>query len=361
MPVLHQFVPTLEPGATGSHALEIQRLLRERGWRSELFWYETKPPFHEHGYDYREYGDRIPAGPGDLLLYHVAIGSVIADWLLDRPEPLLLYFHNLTPAEFYDRWEPFAAYACTWGRTQLRRLVDRTTLAMAASEFSQKELLDVGYLDTAVVPILFDTTQFDHVDQATLASLTAVKSRGGAQWLFVGRLSPNKTQEDIIKAFSLYRRVYDNGARLAILGADRDSAYGQALRRFVTKLGLDDAVAIPGGVPDAVKTAYLQAADVFVYLSEHEGFGVPILEAWCHGVPVVGFAAGAIPEVAGDGALVLADKSPPVVAAAVNRVLTDAATREELAANSRRRLKTFSLGAARRRFMEVVAQVQSRL
>lgn len=361
MPTLHQFVPTLEPGATGNHALEVQRLLRERGWRSELFWYEAKRPFEDRGFDYRQYGDGVPANAGDLLLYHVAIGSVIADWLLERTEPLLLYFHNLTPAEYYDSWEPFAAYACTWGRTQLRRLVGRTTLAMAASEFSQRELLDAGYLDTAVVPILLDTDQFDHdVEPTTLDALRAAKSEGGALWLFIGRLSPNKTQEDIIKAFSVYRRVYDNHARLAVLGADRDSTYGQALRRFVTELGLDGAVDITGGVPDAVKGAYLRAADVFVCLSEHEGFGVPVLEAWYHQLPVVAFAAGAIPEVAGDGALLLADKSPATVAAAVRRVLSDPETRERLVANSQRRQQHFSLASARARFMDVVAQVQNR-
>jgi glycosyltransferase involved in cell wall biosynthesis len=362
VPTLHQFVPTLEPGATGSHAIEIQRFLRTKGWRSELFSYEAKPPFEEIGFDYRDYGEEVPAQPDDLLLYHVAIGSVVADWLMPRHETLLLYFHNLTPAEYYDRWEPFAAYACTWGRTQLRRLVDRATFAMAASAYSQRDLLDAGYVDTAVVPILLDTAQFEaDVDHETLQRLTAAKAAGGTRWLFVGRLSPNKTQEDVIKAFAVYRRVYDPRAHLALLGSDRDSTYGRALRRFASELGLADAVDIPGGVPDPVKSAYLRTADVFVYLSEHEGFGVPILEAWYHGLPVVAYAAGALPEIAGDGALMLNDKSPTTVAAAVHHLLSDETIRTHLAANSAARLEQFSLERARSRFLEVVALVQSRL
>lgn len=361
MPTLHQFVPTLEPGATGDHAREIQRLVRSAGWHSELFAYETKPPFEALGHDYRDYGAGVPAEPDDLLLYHVAIGSVVADWLIERRETLLLYFHNLTPAEYFDRWEPFAAYACTWGRSQLRRLVDRTSFAMAASAFSQRELLDVGYLDTAVVPILLDTEQFEvDVDRDTLERLEKARADGGAQWLFIGRLSPNKTQEDIIKAFAVYRRVYDPRARLAVLGGDAESTYGQALRRYVNELGLDGAVEIPGRVPGAVQVAHLRTADVFVCLSEHEGFGVPLLEAWYHRIPVVAFDAGAIAEVAGDGALILADKSPTTVAAAVARVLSDDGVRARLVANSATRLDDFALARTRRRFLEVVDRVRSR-
>lgn len=359
MPTLHQFVPTLELGATGSHALEIQRLLRSRGWHSELFSYEAKPPLEGAGYDYQEYGRAVTAGPDDLLLYHVAIGSVIADWLMERDERLLLYFHNITPAAYFDRWEPFAAYACSWARSQLRRLVPRTSFAMAASEFSRRELDQAGYLDTAVVPILFDPAQFDApADPSTRARLEAARDGGGAQWLFIGRLSPNKTQEDVIKAFAVYRKAYDPRARLALLGADAESSYGKALGQYVDALGLGGAVDIPGGVPDAVKVAHLQAADILVYLSEHEGFGVPILEAWYNRVPVVAFDAGAIGEVAGDGALVLTDKSPTTVAAAVNRVLSDQTLRTTLEARAARRLEVFSLERAQARFLEVIESVQ---
>ena len=361
MPTLHQFVSTLEPGATGGHAVEIQRLLRSQGWHSELFWHDAKPPFDTLGHDYRTYGSRIAAEPDDLLLYHVAIGSVIADWLVERSERLLLYFHNLTPAAYYDRWEPFAAYACTWGRTQLRQLAGRTTLAMAASEFSQRELLEVGYLDTAVVPILLDTAQFhSKVDSATLERLEKERAGGGTRWLFVGRLSPNKTQEDIIKAFWLYRRVYDPDARLALLGGPARSTYGAALQRYVEELDLGGAVDLTGGVAEGVKVAYLRTADVFVYLSEHEGFGVPILEAWHHDVPVVGFDAGAIAEVAGDAALILSDKSAPAVAAAVQRVQTDTDLRDRLIARSRQRRQVFSLEQAQARFLDAVARVRPR-
>ena len=359
MPVLHQFVPTLEPGATGNHALEIQRLLRSRGWRSELFCYETKPPLEQAGYDYREYGRRVRADPDDLLLYHVAIGSVVADWVMEREERLLLYFHNITPPEYFDRWEPFAAYACSWALSQLRRLVPRTTFAMAASEFSQADLAHLGYLDTAVVPILFDTAQSEaEADGATRARLESARLRGGAQWLFIGRLSPNKAQEDIIKAFAVYRRAYDPDARLAILGSDAESTYGKALRQYVNALGLAGAVEIPGGVADPVKVAYLHTSDVFVYLSEHEGFGVPILEAWCHRLPVVAFDAGAIGEVAGDGALLLEDKAPTMVAAAVHRMLSDAELRSAIEARAAKRLELFGLDRTQTKFMEIVESVR---
>ena len=149
------------------------------------------------------------------------------------------------------------------------------------------------------------------------------KARGGADLLFVGRIVPSKGQHELVKALWAYRRLYDPAARLHLVGGSSSFAYLKALRGFIAELGLADAVRITGDVSDAALAAYFAAADVYLSLSAHEGFGVPLVEAMAAGVPVVARRVGAVAETVGDAALVLAGTDPSYVAAAVHRVRTD--------------------------------------
>ncbi|HVM39234.1 MAG TPA: glycosyltransferase, partial [Acidimicrobiia bacterium] len=152
-----------------------------------------------------------------------------------------------------------------------------------------------------------------------------------------------KAQHDVMLAFAAYRRLYDPSARLHFVGGGAVPRYLRALHELATRLGLGDAVQFAGSVSHAALAAHYAAADVFVCLSEHEGFCIPLLEAMHHDLPVVAFAAAAVPGTMGDGGLVLGDKTPPVVAAAVDRVMRDDALRDRLTTAGRARLAAFSL------------------
>ena len=357
-PALHQFVPQLNVGAIGTHILEIRRTLHELGWRGEVFANEVKPPYEREGRLVGEY-DAL-AEPGDLLLYHVAHGSPMAQWLMARPERLLVDYHNMTPFEFFAGWDDVLAAETAYGRIQLRALARRTSFALADSAFNEQELRDSGFGRTAVVPILLDLDRLEsEVDEDALACLLAAKDGGGADWLFVGRVAPNKTQHDVVKAFAAYRRAYDPRARLHLVGGPSPASYLRAVAKFADHLGLADAVELTGPVTGGEIAAHYRAADVFVCLSEHEGFCVPLLEAWHHRVPVVALAATAVPETLGDAGILLDEKRPTLVAAAVHRVLSDAALRDALVAAGTARLDQFSLHRSRARLVEALAQVEA--
>ena len=213
-------------------------------------------------------------------------------------------------------------------------LSTRCRLGIADSEFNRSELAANGYRPTAVAPILLDLESFDReVDEAELARLQRAKDDGGADWLFVGRVTPNKCQHDVVKAFAAHRRFHDPKARLHIVGGVASEPYAAALRAFVRKLGLNDCVSMTGPVSPGALAAHYRAADVYVCLSEHEGFCVPLLECMHFGVPIVAFGVTAVPETLADAGVCLPDKSPALVAAAVDRVLTD--SRAPLAAARR--------------------------
>ena len=195
-----------------------------------------------------------------------------------------------------------------------------TEMSFADSSFNEAELLELGYGKTQVCPILVDLEEY-HIppDPRTLDWLQSRREHSGSQWLFVGRVAPNKCQHDIVAAFAVYRRVFEPDARLTLVGGATSPSYRHALDRLVHELGVAGNVDVVGSVSSGQLLAHWAVADVFVCLSEHEGFCVPVLEAMELGVPVVAYAATAVPETVGDAGLLLDDKDPLTVAMAVDQ------------------------------------------
>ena len=355
-PATHLFVPRFEPGAVGNHVIEARDALVAAGHRSEIFAGDVDPAWAGRGArHYDDYGRAVPAGRDDRLVYQVAIGSPVADWLVDRSETLIANHHNFTPMRFLQAWDPAATHGVAWGRRQLQRLAGRCALGIADSRFNEIDLEAAGFAETVVVPVLVDLAALEReVDEVLLARLRDAKGDGGHDWLFVGRIAPNKCQHDLVAALAAHRRAYGSRARLHLVGASTSPAYSFALERFVAALELEGAVEITGPVSPGQLGAYYRTADVLVCVSEHEGFCVPLLEAMHHAVPVVAYGAGAIVETVGDGGLVLDRKDPETVAVAVERVLADETVRSSLVAAGRARCAQLDPAKARAAFVAAV-------
>ena len=358
MAAIHQFIPTFAPrDAIGTHARHAQRILRDMGLESEIYAEGAHGTRRGLVRSYRSFGRR-PTPPRTWLLYQMSTGSAVGEYLLGRPERKLVNYHNITDASLFAAWEPHVAVELEEGHRQLRALAPQVDLGIAVSEFNRADLADAGYARTTVAPVLVDLDAA-HVppDGAALAALERRRREGGADWLFVGRVAPHKCQHDIVRAFAAYRAVHDPRARLHLVGGPGSHAYLTTLQRYVAALGLGGAVTLTGSVRPSVLAAHYRSADVFVCLSEHEGFCVPVVEAMVHRVPVVAFAAAAVPETVGGAAVLLTSKEPLTVATAVARVLGDAALRRALVDAGVERASGFSLDRASRRFRQVVQGV----
>ena len=352
MPALHQFIPTLDPGAVGSHTLEIQRTLRAAGWHSEVFSEFTKEPYDGLAHRFTDYGRTVDAHDDDIVVYHAAIGSSVADWLMSRRPPrFVVDYHNITPPSWFETWEPGLAYGLGWGRAQLRRLGRRARFALADSAFNEGELRDAGFRRTAVMPILIPPEELGGA--ADPATVDRLRDAPGARWVFVGRLAPNKRQHLLIAALSVYRKTYDPHARLFLVGGSSSPGYEQALRQYSADLGVADAVVLTGPVSGSERNAHYEAADAYVCASGHEGFCVPLLEAWHHRVPVIAVAAAAVPETLGGAGVLLPSTSPFDIAAAAARVIGDPALGTALREAGTRRLEDFSIDRTRARVLEL--------
>jgi glycosyltransferase involved in cell wall biosynthesis len=358
---IHQFIPTLAArDAIGAHTLQVRALLRDMGFASEIFAGEARAEMAGEAHPYRRFGrERHRGRQGrSWLLYQSSIGSPVCDFLAGRPEPKLVNFHNVTPPAYLEAWDPEVAQDTALGQQQLVELAPDVVLAIAVSRFNRRELTEAGFRSTAVAPLLIDLGAWrGNADSATLDRLTAARRAGGADLLFVGRIAPHKAQHDLIKALAAYRQAYNPKARLHLVGGVSSPAYQRALDRFVADLGLTEAVDMAGSVSDGELAAYYRSADVFVCCSDHEGFCVPLLEAMYHQLPIVAFGAAAVPETVGAAGVVLPEKGPALVAAAVHRVLDDAALRASLLEAGRARLAELSLERSRARFAAIVEEI----
>src|SRR5438094_3372546 len=336
--IADQIVPTLAYGdAIGNDAFELQRLFWRRGVQSEIFVDEAKPEVRAFARSWRDLrAERSTAG---LTLIHMSMGNDAIDEIAKLPGRKAVVYHNITPARYFSGFNPAAEKYAEIGRRQLKDLASRAELGMADSEFNRRELEELGYARTAVVPIIVDWSAFEvEPDPVVMKALSEERTT----IVTVGQLLPHKGIHDVIAAFARYRER-DRGARLYLVGSTAMSSdYIGRLRADVERLGLRDAVTFTGSVPIESLVAYYRGATALLTLSEHEGFCVPLLEAMRRALPIAAPAAGAIPDTLGDAGILLQDTSPEATAAALERVVGDRELRKGLVANGRERLAVFT-------------------
>jgi glycosyltransferase involved in cell wall biosynthesis len=362
MTAVHQFVPTYtDRSAIGTHTRTVTSILRSMGIETHTWVGEAHGIASGEVSSFRDF-PVTPTGP-TWLLYQLSIGAEMGDWLLHRSEPVIVNYHNVTPQDIFQPWEPLVVPLLQEGRRQLRDLAGRSPLGVAVSRYNEGEMIAAGYGTTTTVPVLFDLEELGaETDSATVARLDAAKRDGGADWLFVGRIAPNKAQHRLIQALAVHRQLYDPKARLWLVGGSSSHFYETTLKRYAAALGLADAVTLTGSVPQPALVAHFTRADVYISLSEHEGFGIPLVEAMWHRLPVVALGTSGVPETVADAGLVLPDGGPvppdPLrVATSAHRVQTDARLRDELIARGVARAAAFSPAVTRPLFEQAIRQV----
>lgn len=353
MTAVHQFVPALLPrDATGDHTLALREALRSAGWASDIYVEAAHDDLWPEAVYYERYPER--ARSGDVLLYQLSTASPVAEFLMERPETLILDYHNITPPSFYEGWEDHTSEKVALALVQAAALAPMAALGIADSAFNAADLRRLGCPNTAVVPILVDMDERPPVvNDAELSRLRAGHGQATVL-LFVGRLSPNKAQHHLVEALWLYRRWYDPDARLHLVGPPMTGSYAAAVFALADELGLAGAVHHGEDLSDGELAAWYADADVFVCLSEHEGFCIPLLEAMQSELPIVAYSAGAVPETLGDAGMVIGSQRPSVVAATIDRVHRDGTLSDRLVAAGRRRLRQFRLSTTREQFVEVL-------
>jgi glycosyltransferase involved in cell wall biosynthesis len=316
---IHQVLATLGYGdAIGHEVLGIQRVLRDAGYESEIFVETADHRLEGLTRDYRELVDF--SHPDNLLFHHFSLGSRASRTAYAVPDRMALIYHNITPPEYFVGVHRTLARQCFRGRRELRAYIDRCEIALGDSEFNRQDLESLGFPRTAVLPVVPD---FTHLDGPADWILARDFDDDWTNILFVGRVIANKKIEDLIRFFHAYHTFYNPRSRLLIVGAQSGfERYLSSLHQMVATLGTEHVHFI-GHVSDAELVAFYEAADLFLCASEHEGFCVPIVEAFYKQVPVLAYAATAVPATMDGAGVLYTDKDPAGVATLMEAILSD--------------------------------------
>ena len=332
---VHQLMAALSYGdAVSDDALAIQAYLRAAGFESDIFAEHAHPRMASRCRRLWEYG--AVSSAETVCLFHFAIGSGAGRFIFQAPDRLVTRYHNITPPELLAAFLPHLARQCHQGRLELQAFAARTELGLGVSEFNRRELEAAGYRRTGVVPVTVDPDAF--AAGPASAVVRSVFADGRTNVLFVGRIIPNKKIEDLIRVFAFYQRTFDPGSRLLLVGDHWGyEPYLLFLQAMARELGAQE-VLFTGQAEDDELRAYYSVGTVYVSMSEHEGFGVPLLEAMAFGMPVVAYDAAAVAETLAGAGVLLKDKRPDEVAPLLDRVVRDRAVREPILGGQRRRL-----------------------
>lgn len=355
----HQILVSASPGdAITNTAFEIRALLRRIG-PSEIFARHIDAGMEDEITALYRYAARESARSADnILIFHASIGDRdVMSFVRDRPERLILIYHNISPARYFWKYDPEFAAFLEAGRRELALLRQRVALALAASSFNARELGVFGFRDVRVSPLIVDLEGMlsAEPDPATTHHLeTKVQ---GPSILFVGQMLPHKRPDLLLEAHHALVTYLVPDANLFMVGAHRVPRYSAALRRFVQELNLPGA-RMMGAVSRAELVAYYRRADAFVTLSEHEGFCIPLVEAMAFNLPVVARDYAAIPSTLDGAGLLLPPEDDPLLAAeAIAAVILNEELRDHLVARGRRRLMHFDVDAARSTLLQHLLSV----
>jgi glycosyltransferase involved in cell wall biosynthesis len=336
--IINQWVPAAHKGdAIGDSARRVRDLLRGMGHESELYAMTIDDPLR---HDVRPFSDRGSKG-GGLTIFHYALPSPMTEAFASLPSGRILQYHNVTPASYFAPYDSALFRLAALGREELKTLAGRTDLALGDSEYNRQELEALGFTATGVFPIAVDTARITQA--AERPSLDQMLDDGLVNFLFVGRIAPNKKIEDHIRLAEVYKRYVDAYYRFIFVGRfDVVPRYYSMIRALMAEYRfLTDRFVFTGPIPDEELAVYYRHAAVYVSMSEHEGFCVPLVEAMAADVPVLAYAAAAVPDTLGGAGVQFAPKDLEQAAELLGALAFDDSLRADVIAGQRRRLADF--------------------
>jgi len=338
-PAVHQVVAGFVEGdAISNLALHLRGVFRKWGYGSEIFCplRHIAPRMRSLALDLSEHRARIR--PADLVVFHFSIGSETVDFFRGWKGKKVLIYHNITPGHYYRSIYDERDLLLAGGRKELAGLAALPDLSLADSAFNAAELREAGYRGVEVMPIIFDRKRLDIRPDRNILDRY---SDGEKNILFVGRVVPNKRFEDLIKAVHAYKASGRPEPRLFLVGAHLGlERYLALLRNLARELKLEK-VLFTNHVRLDQLCAYYRTADLFLCMSEHEGFCIPLLEAMHFGVPVMAYAAAAVPETLGGSGVLFKEKDFARIAEMMDLLLSERSLREGIVKRQNRRLGDF--------------------
>nr|WP_301287482.1 glycosyltransferase [Methanocalculus alkaliphilus] len=270
------------------------------------------------------------------------MGHDILDWVIQVEDEKFLIYHNITPHHFFPAGSPNHYYS-QLGRKQLDLLKNVIKASICDSHINEEELIGLGYKDTTVIPLLIN---IDDILKKNWNQEIEVKNSYYFNVLFVGRISPNKCQHDLVIVANYLRSLFPIPFKIHLVGGyEHNDPYYQELKKSVDRYGLSEIVHLTGKVSEEDLYGYYRLADLFVSMSEHEGFGVPLIEAMVFDVPVIAYNSSNIPYTLGNSGLLLNTKNHLEIASLIEYIAQNKNIRRRIIERQRQHLRSYSLSS----------------
>ena len=349
---IFQLVSILHFGdAIGNDVVAFDRALREAGYETGIFATQIDKKMEGEGRKLIE--DMPELNEEDIMIYHMAHGYKTSYIFRDLKCRKVMAYHNITPPEFFKKYDEGSANVSRSGYEELRFLAECTDYCLAVSEFNKQNLIENGFkCKIDVLPIIMPFEDYEKKPAENI--MEKYGNDDVTNILFVGRVVPNKKLEDVVSAFDAYRKLYNKNSRLIFVGSSNDrNPYKTRLDAYIDMLG-DENIIFPGHIGFDEIIAFYKTADIFLCQSEHEGFCVPLVEAMKFDVPIIAYDAAAIGDTLGGAGILLKEKDPLITAGMIDRLVKDRELRENVIENQRERLNDFSYEKVSKRLIELI-------
>ena len=353
-----QALPSLgKYDAIGNEVRLIRDILREEGFDSEIYVESKQVPKEANSIFKMK-----PNPKGHFILYHFSTGSNVPYFLIDKRYTIISRFHNITPSDFFHPIaEPGPYDACLKGRLQIPLIKALSDHIISASEFNRDTL--GGNQKQSVVPVLRNYSQL-----AEYKFETKIKKERPIL-LFVGRLTRHKSVHHLVYLRYALQKYLGLDTQLYLIGHNDLHFATDELTNIIESLGesvkwnaskvenySQNIVHFAGLSEKALAEAY-KISDVFITLSDHEGFCVPLVEAMFFDLPIVANCKAAIPETMGDSGIVFDRRDIKNAMLVLKEILTNQDLRSSIIESQRDQRKRFDFGQIKEQFRGLIHEV----
>ncbi len=348
---IYQIVTTLNFGdAIGNDVIAIKHVIEDMGLKTAVYSESIAPKVKEPNCMTLEHFPKLH--DDDIVIYHMGNGSPLNEAVTHLDCRKIMIYHNITPYEFFNLDSPSASENCRKGLQDVKTVMrGKFNAYIADSAFNKSDLVRMGYPadSISVIPVI---VPLDDYKQKPDASMVEELSDGVTNIVFVGRIAPNKKHEDLIRTFAYYKKHVNHDSRLILVGSSNaDGMYFRDLQAYIEELNVKDVV-FAGHISFAEILAIYKTAHVFLCMSEHEGFCVPLLEAMTFDVPIIAYDACAVPETLGGAGVVVDNKDPVFLSKVIDGIVKNQAMRSQIIKAQRERLKYFEYERIKNQFQE---------
>lgn len=338
----------------GNCVLSISKILDELNIKNDIITFSLDNKIQKENIYLFNIYETITADEDDIIMYHFGIGASLNYIIENLPYKKILVYQNVTTPDFFRGINDDLMKDCLWGLYDASKTAGKYLRSIVPSEYSKKNLLEMGWKaeEISVLPLI-------KTNDLTVEPNEKIVERYSDECvniLFTGRIAPNKKIEDIIKIFSNYQKNINVKSRLILVGNILFQNYYKALRDYVVTLNVKNVI-FTGHVPDEDLEAYYSVSDIFLCMSEHEGFCIPLLEAMKRKLPIIAYSSTAIPDTLGGAGVLVDTKEEKKVCQIIDRLICDLQYREDVIKLQVERVGLFGLENYKNELMKIIEEV----